>query len=173
MTTELEIYTALHDWICGFFQIPDEDFAIRANQNGYTPQARPEYYFTYQIIGGLPSNYSNTKKVKKAAPLENFVEATYTNRNGLTISINVYEATDGRNMLAQLEQSRYQLATRLIFQPIGIVLLGCGEIRDLTELGDTDFKPRYQADFNFAVNSEVKESYERILEVEIDGTYSP
>jgi hypothetical protein len=173
MTTEQQIYSALHEWINEFFEMSDDDFSIRANQNGYTPQPRAEYYFTYQIVSGTPSSYSNTTKVKKDPPLDNFVEATYLNRNDITISVEIYEAIDGREKLAQLEQSRYRLETRLIFQPLGMVLLGCGEIRDLTELGDTDFKPRYQADFNFAVNSEVKESYERILEVEIDGAYNP
>lgn len=173
MTTEQQIYSALHEWINDFFEQSDEDFSIRANQNGYTPQPRAEYYLTYQIVSGTPSEYSNTFKEVKAPPLENFVSATYLNRNALTISIEIYEAIDGREKLAQLEQSRYELATRLIFQPLGLVLLGCGEIRDLTELGDTDYKARYQADFNFRTNSMVKESYERILEVEIDGVYNP
>lgn len=173
MITELQIYEALHKWLNGFFESVDESFSIRANQNGPIPTPREEYYFTYQIVSGLPSNYSNTTKVKKDPPLDRFVEATYLNRNALTVSIDVYEAIDGREKLARLEQSRYLLDTRLIFQSLGMVLLGCGPIRDLTGLGDTDYKPRYQADFEFVTNSEVSESYERILEVEIDGTYSP
>lgn len=173
MPTEQEIYSALHEWINGFFRSGDEDFSIRANQNGFTPKPREEYYFTYQITSDIPSDYSNVYKEVKESPYEDFVDATYLNRNQMVVSVNVYEAIDGRHKLAQLEQSRYLLATRLIFQPLGLVLLGCSGIRDLTGLGDTDFKPRYQADFNFRVNSEIAEAYERILDVEIDGVYNP
>jgi len=172
--TDAEIHKALFDWIKEVTGA-DDGSIIRANQNGpepsrsFEPWVIPGVYFTYQILDDTFSDFANTYK-SESGPDD--VEAVYLNRTATVVSVNCY-GNESRLMLKFLTQSMYLLPVRLIFQPLGMVLLKCSGIRDLTFLGDTDFKSRHQADFEFRMNTEVTEVYERIHEFEIDGTYNP
>jgi hypothetical protein len=152
----------LHDWITTVTGY-DDQHVIRANQNGPRPT---EPYATYQIISVNPADFAYWTKV--ALGVDDDIETTYRTPAMVMVSVDMY-ASDGITKLAELGQSKYLYNIRNIFTPSDIVLRNKRDTRDLTDLGDTRWRPRYQADFDFAWYNTITEINQLILEMELHG----
>jgi hypothetical protein len=150
---------AIYDWI-----VASTGFAaakvIEESQNGPRP-ARP--FITYGLTALVPSDFSTSVRGQAPGPDPDLVKKQYFNRATITIGINVY-AEGGEETLARLNQSTYLSGPRLKLRAGGMSLKGGGAARDLTELGDVSFRPRFQADYDILWFSEVSETVEKILE---------
>jgi len=157
----------LYRWITEVTGYPD-GYVIKANQNGPRPsEVSLDDYATYQIISIAPSDYSDVKKSEFNLDL---VQAEYTNKSIMAVSVNVY-AGNGRQIIQALLQSRYTLIVRNLLREYKAVLLGASDTRDLTELGDTEYRDRYQADYTFGIYEGVSELYEKIKEYDNNGNW--
>lgn len=142
--------TLLYDWlvlVTGY----DEENVIRANQNGPRPVAP---FATWQITTSEPADYSYIETQVVQTPDEEDEEIIHLNgsttlmkRHIVSVDVNIYDP-DGRSILSNLEMSNARTDVRQIFAP-GTVLIGASVIRDMTEVMDTKFVPRYQAEFRF------------------------
>lgn len=159
----------IHQWIKQVTGYNDQH-VIRANQTG----KRPDYdYATYYCIGGTENEYAYKKKVDEidGEPIpDDNVEATYTTPEILIYDINVY-ALDGDRKLKDLFKSRNLLAVRDILKLGNLVIMNRSETRNMIEFGDTKYRPRYQADFRLRTMNEMKETYQKILEIQLTGKW--
>jgi hypothetical protein len=114
---------------------------IKANQNGPRP---PETFITWQIISLQPSDFSLLTETENGFDLE----ATDTRRYNVGVDVNVY-GPDGVSILAALTQSNTDPDAREILSAQSTTLLGAGVIQDLAFLGDTNYEPRFQVEFQF------------------------
>jgi hypothetical protein len=140
----------------------DSQHVIQANQNGPRPT---EPYATFKIISATPSDFSYATAADAGG---DEVTRTYFSPAMVLVSVNIYDET-GLEKLADLGQSKYLLSVRDIFQADSIVLRNKRETRDLVEIGDTRWRPRYQADFEFAWYNSLAEINQRIYQWEIQG----
>jgi hypothetical protein len=150
----------LQDWIIAITGY-DDQHVIRANQNGPRPT---EPYATYQIISETQADFSYWDPTTAGG---DDVTSTFIVPAMLMVSVDVF-APDGLDKLSALGQSKNLVSIRNLFGP-GIVLRRKRETRDLTELGDTRWRPRYQADFDFARYNELTEGNKRIIDIELTG----
>ena len=162
-------YTIIHNWIksiTGF----DEQHVIRENQVGKRPK---DDYATYFLIGGSENEFAHKKKVDEidSVPIPgDDVEVTYTTPEKIIYSIDIY-SLNGDRILKDLAKSKNLFSARNILKLGNLVIIGKSDTRDLTLFGDTKFRNRYQADFTFRSMDEMKETNQKILEVNLHGEF--
>ena len=142
------------------------DQIIRADQNGPRPLTS---YATFKIIQSISSDFS-LKEESENMPVDDDIIETYRNRHKVIVDVNLYHE-DGIDLLGKLDQARYLLDARLILQAANSVLIGSGDIRDLSPLGDTGFRPRYQSEFNFYSWNELTQPNQKILIINLQGKF--
>jgi hypothetical protein len=146
----------------------DNQHVIRANQVG----KRPNYnYATYYNVGGVESDYAVKKKVDEIdeVPIpDDNIEATYTTADMILYDISVY-ALDGARHLKNLFKSRNLLSARQILRLGNLVIGDRSDVIGPTEFGDTKYRPRYQSTFQMRTMSDMKETYQKILEIQLTG----
>ena len=130
--------TKIYDWINSITSLT----TIRSNDDGPRPSGN---FATWQVISSVPADYSDVTWAQAAYN----VNYTHTRKYRVTVSVNIFAST-GAALLNNLVQSNYKPSIRTLLTP-AIVLLGAGQIQDLSRVMDTKFVPQYQADFNFAV----------------------
>jgi hypothetical protein len=157
--------STIFDWI-EVSTVFDDQHIIRENQSGPRPE-RP--FITYELLSLVPSDFSTPQKIEDPGDPDNTL-ITYYNRARLSISVNVY-AENGEEILAELNQSTELLVPRLTLRDGNLALIGMSSVRNLTELGDVGYRPRFQADFDFRWFSTVAESIQRIREYTIGGVW--
>jgi hypothetical protein len=152
----------IYDWIKTVLS----DSVIRSDQNGPQPKGS---YATFKIMQSIKSDFS-LKTKSENSPIDNDIIETYTNRHSVIVDVNIY-ADNGIDLLGKLDQSRYLLNSRLILQAVDCSLVGSGDIRDLTSLGDTEFESRYQSEFTFFSWNTLTQPNQKILTVELKGKF--
>jgi hypothetical protein len=159
------MHKALYDWLIAITGYSAEN-VFRANQNGPQPDL-PTEYATYNVISLIPRDSAYWKKVDKGA--DDDVKNQFTVQAIMNVSVNVY-AEDGFEKLFILSQSNNLLATRDIFSAQSMTLIGkVSGSQDLTAIGDSDWRPRYQADFDFLVYTTVEEINQLIKAYQLTG----
>lgn len=168
MTTHSTFMAAVHSWIVAVTGFNAQN-VIRAQQNA--PERAPGVnWATYNYLSGDVRDYPLEKKMDAATPptLQN-VKAIRIHPGTATLSVNVYH-TEGVDMLRALDASKTERATRVIFTAAGAVLVGImGTVRNLTALNETQWVPRFQADFMFNVFHERNELNSIVHETDLNG----
>jgi len=154
----------IYDWIKFVTGYPDDNI-IKANQSGNRPIGP---YATYYLVAAIPSDSSAMQKKLSADEL--FVERTFYNRVTLTISVDVYESRGAEILLAAAQSGATQEA-RIILAASNLTLIKGGTPRAIPEPGDTEYRERYNADFDFYWYSEIGETIDRILEMVLGGDF--
>jgi hypothetical protein len=148
--------SAIFDWIkFTLVDYIDDQHIIRENQNGQMPS---DSFVTFGIIACVPTDYSAESKEKVNKETAN---KTVSTRYTVTISVNAF-SNDGYLYLDRLVKSPLLESVRGIFKQNDISLIGCGGFKDLTFLGDTTFRPRFQADFSFHMFMDTEETIDLI-----------
>ena len=155
----------LHEWITSALEL-DSQHVYRANQNG----KQDDYnvmHVTYSILGSSLALSPNVVKSQGEDPLtEILVSRQYSGT--AVVSVDAY-GTDAKHWLQQLDISRYERATRLIFSSVGAALISSSPIRDLNFVSDTMQIGRSQADFNFNIYASRTEVEAVINSVDLNG----
>lgn len=135
--------SAIFDWIkYTFLDVIDDQNIIMENQNGATPS---DDYITFGIIACVGDDYP----IETKEPLDNeHCTKTIHNRYNVTVSVNIF-SNDAYSYLNRLKISPKLDTVKPVFKENDMSLLGCTGFKNLTFLGDTTFKPRYQSDFSF------------------------
>lgn len=123
-------------------------------QHQQNPDLGPDAnWITYKEIGGTVKDYPLVKtEANVAAPTEE-IDITRILPGKSIVSVNVY-ALNGADVLRNLWLSRFERAPRVVLDTAKTVLNFMSGPRDLSELSDTKWKHRYQADFTFEVFTE-------------------
>lgn len=88
------------------------------------------------------------------------VERTLFDRHEIIISIEVH-AADGRAVIAKLKKSNVLPEVSAIFGK-SIAFVEAGTVRNITDLEDTTFSPRYQVDFTYRECTEWQVPIDRV-----------
>lgn len=161
-------YAALYNWIVEVTGY-DSAHVIRANQEGPRPD---DDYATFQITGATVGDHNQFNKVdiEGEVPPTDDLYNVFSAPMTLSVDVNVY-AIDGFEKLSQLRQSSDLLVVRNIFKGIDATLIGIiGPIRDLSEIGDTEHRPRYMGEFSFRMFSTLSERNQKLKSFSIEGT---
>jgi hypothetical protein len=134
-----QLNTAIVAWIQNGTGI---NTVFRANLNGPCPW--PTNYATFQIIAA-PAHLHADDTIEAGAE-EGDITITHIVHVPVTVSVNVYHI-DGMQLITQLWNSKRTYAGRYALNQINAAVLSYSGPRDLTGLRDTDWKPRFQADF--------------------------
>lgn len=122
-------------------------------------------YATYQIIA--------------VAPMANGFKSTYNAATGLdtrftsaimTVSVNVY-SDQGYSAIAKAHAANDWWEARQILAPAAMVFAQGGQINNLTALGDTDWRSRWQSDLTFHVDLTQERARYLINQWMITGTW--
>ena len=129
---------------------------------------RPENdYITYQPMTIVPQlhSYDKVRKLSETGMIDETIKFTAT----LTVSINAYSQA-GHSQLQRLNSSSEVWEAR---QALGddISLSGTSRIQNLTSLGDERHRARFQADFDFFIDTEDKFTIHRLSEFFITGKW--
>lgn len=87
----------------------------------------------------------------------------------LSLSVNIYD-DNGAQLHTRLKRSSYNPQQSGLLFAGGMSLLSSGMSRDLTELGDNWFRPRYQADYILRVIDVETVTPDKIEAIELVGT---
>jgi hypothetical protein len=129
----------------------DDQHIFRENQNGVLPATD---YATIGVIACVPDDYS--VEWKEQIDKEHGIKFS-ANKYTITVSVNVY-SNDGFLYLDKLKKSpKNNLNVKQILKDNFISFIGCGGFNDLTLLGDTTHRPRYQSDFQFSMFATTEE----------------
>lgn len=153
MTIYTEYMSGVYDWIVAVSGFAAGNVFRRNQEN---PDLGPDAnWATYKEISGETRDYPLVKTVDNSPIINPGVQLDYTRVLPGTsmVSVNIY-ADNGADILRNMFLARTERATRAIFKTAKIVLLDMSGPRDLSELSDTKWKNRYQADFTFQVFTE-------------------
>lgn len=131
--------TQIYDWIAAVTGLGTQKI-IRANQSGPRPAAP---FATFQIVTIEAADYSD--EVGTADGYD--IDYADTRKYMVSVDVNTYGTTALSNM-QKLVQSNRRPDIRSILTS-ETTLFGTESIQDLTGLDDTEFLPRYQAEFRF------------------------
>ena len=154
--------SALKAWIMlvtGF----ESTQVIQSNQNGPRPIGN---YATFKIISNVGKDFDYSAREQVDA---DNITMHYYNQQETTVDVNIY-ASNGAAIHSQLGHSGYLGSVRSRLKEDQMVLIRGNTPLDLTGLGDTKWRPRYQADYRFRAGNTITESNKRIKELEISGT---
>lgn len=134
----------------------DDQHIFRENQNGVLPATD---YITFALLACVPDDHSIEckQKVDKEHGLK-----TSNQRYTVTVSVNAF-SNSGYAILDKLKKSpknNYDVKTALSVNDTAFI--GCNGFNDLTFLGDTTHKPRYQSDFQFTMFASTEEIFDLI-----------
>lgn len=110
--------------------------------------------------GQRPDADYATYQINAVAPMANGFKTTYAPATSIdtrhtsaimTVSVNVY-APDGYAALAKAHAANDWWEARQILSPASMVFAQGGQINNLTALGDTDWRSRWQSDLTFHVD---------------------
>lgn len=139
---------------------------IRAEENGERPTVP---YVTYKVTDWTESDFDTFEKseVDEQNPTDEMY-VDHSNRNRVSVSVNAYHP-DGREILSRVSKGRKQWEIRRELENAKVSHLRTGTIRDLTYLGDTRFRRRFQADFTFLAWAAFRELRPKVLEISATG----
>ena len=124
-------------------------------------------YITYQPMTIVPQlhSYDKVRQLAQSGMIDETIKFTAT----LTVSINAYSQA-GHSQLQRLNSSSEVWEAR---QALGddISLSGTSRIQNLTSLGDERHRARFQADFDFFIDTEDKFTIHRLSEFFITGKW--
>lgn len=155
-------HEAMFDWISLITGYASSN-VIRGNQNGPRPSGN---FATYQVTTVQLADFGGTEQGDP--DVNGKFEYTHTTRNIVSVDVNIYDL-EGWQILQKLDKSNMLLDVRGIFAPLGIVLIGSDAVQDLTQLGDTEWRPRYQAEFRFRTYYEFTEENYIINDYSLEG----
>jgi hypothetical protein len=155
--------STIYDWLLAVSGFSSGNI-YRANQDIPRPNGN---IITYQVISEEKNQYPETRK---ASIDDHLISAIYNYFYSYTVSINIYSKT-GRDTMRSLGRSFDVFSHRKILRDSGFVLLSSGSIRDLTSLGDTGYRARFQSDFVFRAIESTSEQYEKIKSFELVGNF--
>ena len=141
----------------------DDQHVIKANGNGPRPVGD---FATFFPVASTGSDYDYYHQGDP--DVNDDIKIEYLNRQTVSYDVNIY-AADGSDLHRKLHHSGSLFEVRAIFQPAFMALRTSTAARDLTGLGDTKFRPRFQSEYTFAVNSTINETNQVIREVELTG----
>ncbi len=138
---------------------------IREEQNGPRPKVE---YLSYKVLDWTESDFDGFDKSDIDGDDDNLA-VDYYNRNRVTVSVNAY-SENGREMLSRVSKSKKKWEVRRELLNDKVSHIRTGTIRDLTFLGDTRFRRRFQVDYTFLVWVDYLEIRPRVKEIELTGT---
>jgi hypothetical protein len=151
MTVHSTFMAAVHSWIVATTGFNAQN-VFRAQQNG--PERPPgTNWATFNFLSGDSRDYP-IEKVEDNSPITApmmTAKRTRIRPGTVMVSVNMYHP-EGPDKLRELDDSKAERVTRQIFTPAGAVLIGVGQIRNLTALNETVWVPRFQADFTFNIH---------------------
>lgn len=158
------MYQTLRDWIIAVTGYGINN-VYRTDQEG--PRADGDYA-TYKIISSNTAHWPI--ETREDFGSDDDVLRKFDYYRPFLVSINVF-ALDGYDVLDNLANSNDDYRNRQILtNGDGLELVGLrGETQDLTGLGDTEHKQRYQATFEFRHFKQGTERNQRILEMQVSG----
>lgn len=141
----------VYDWLKEATSFSSDNI-IRENGIGPVPTGD---FLTFGFVSiKLPDFEYKTNKIAydefDEVDEDHTTTSIYT-RATFVISVNAY-SEDGPNILNALKLSTYNPVIRDILNDDSVSITGMSGVRDLTKLGDTVHKFRYQADFDFKAN---------------------
>ena len=136
---------------------------IRSEQNGPRPEGD---FVSYKVLNWLKSDFNG---FKKSSIDDDDIKVNHFNRNLVTVSINVYSIY-GREIVNDLTFSKNEWSVRRELMNSKVSQLSAGTVNDLTFLGDSDYRRRFQCDFKFLVWTEFDETRPKVNDLEISGT---
>lgn len=155
MTTYTEYMDGLYDWLALVSGFDAANIFRRHQQN---PDLGADVnWISYKEIGGTARDYPLEKTEDNAGAPGEQMDVTRVIDGTSIISVNVY-AENGADVLRNLWLSRFERDPRKILADAKAVLVQMSGPRDLTELSDTQWKQRYQADFTFNIFTERTET---------------
>lgn len=137
---------------------------IREEQNGPRPDVE---YLSFKVLDWTESDFDGFDKSEIDGDDDNLA-VNYFNRNRVTVSVNAY-SENGREMLSRVSKSKNKWEIRRELENDKVSHLRTGSIRDLTFLGDTRYRRRFQVDFLFLVWSDYLEIRPRVKEINVTG----
>lgn len=156
-----QLNTALVSWITNGTGISK---VFRANQSG--SNCWPTPYVTFQIIAAPAHPHSD--EIREAGAEEGDIDITHLAHVPITVSVNVYHA-NGDQLVTRLWNSKRTYAGRYALNQIKAAVLSYSGFRDLTNLRDTDWKPRFQADFVINYQALLVETNKTVEKLSITG----
>ena len=142
----------IFDWLSTALSDYDGQHIIRALQNGPIPNGD---YITYSLLSVISPDYDIIVKEQIAGDSDHILQTVLSNVK-LIFDINSYSNT-GYQILEELKLTPHLWGCRRVLNQNNITLAGKGATRNLTYLGDTTYKPRYQAEFTFRANARLEE----------------
>ena len=137
---------------------------VRAEQNGPRPNTD---YVTFKVLDWTESDFDGFDKTEQGPETE-FIDVLHYNRNRVTVSVNAY-SEDGREMLTRLSKSKKKWEIRRELENGKVSHIRTGQVRDLTFLGDTRYRRRFQVDFIFLVWTDYLEVRPKVTEITANG----
>ena len=158
------MYQTIRDWIIAVTGYADMN-VYREHQEG--PRATGDYAI-YKIISSRTAHWPI--ETREDFGSDDDVLRKFDYYRPFLVSIHVF-ALDGYDVLDNLANSNDDYRNRQILtNGAGIELVGLrGETQDLTGLGDTEHKQRYQATFEFRHFKRGTERNQKILEMQVSG----
>ena len=154
--------TAIRSWIIEVTGLTD---VFQADQSG--PDPWPTSYATFKSTAQAPNWSSDYEKV--AGAVEGTIDINHVSYMPVTVTINIFDS-DGSDLMTKLFNSRKLRTVRDILNPIYTFIDTMSDVRDLTGLNDTEFKPRYQADFTFHYQTKLTDTDYNIDKLSAQGT---
>jgi len=143
MTDNRLFRAAVWAWLVEATGYP-ETAIYRADQSG--PDAYPDEYITYKILTTTPHHSADYEKTAGLALGD--VVHRFLHHVRVVVSVNCY-SRDGDIVLWNAWGARYNWTARQILNNVRAAVVATSDIRDLTSLGPTGHRPRFQADYTF------------------------
>ncbi len=158
----MSLHTILHDWIVLISGYAPEN-VIRGRQSGPRPTGD---YATYYLLSTSQNVFTSWKKTD--LEVDDDISVNYYKPKDFYITVDVY-AGNGYEILDNLEHSKELLAARSLLAAGGLTLFNRAADQDLTGLGDTTWRPRFNATFAFGAYNEISEVNQKILRYVLVG----
>jgi len=153
--------SAMKAWLMQISEL-DSQHVILARQNGPRPEGD---YITFEILATTGNSFDYSSKDEKDG---DFATVYFYNLKQTTLDVNIY-SDDGVEIHNKLSHSNELYSIRSLFKDDDMVFISGATPRNLTGLGDTSWRPRYQSEYRFRTSNTIAEDVERIFEYDIDG----
>lgn len=132
-------------------------------------QERPDIdYCTFQMVNIQMPDYNSTDKAERD---DDFITKTISSHAIVTLSLNVWSSY-GYTDLIKLDHSAEYWKSRNTLSQGNVSINEMGSPQDLTGLGDTNYRDRWQMDATLFVKFENEYDWDKLKEWQINGRFT-